>query len=490
MARPKAWTLKKRQRAARRGAVTRRKRQQIIEQARQKNETGSALLIPFGAWIEKTIKLKERVETTVSLKKGEQSQFSVPDIVAGLVMAFQTGVVHLKHLSRLVPEVKLAESIGLPYFFGATTASERMKQAAPPTIQQMNRLARGLCVEAVAEDPGPEIDIVVDTTGHPSDSRYREGVAVGYCNGRKEPCLKSGRVVINGRPAFVNLYPGNENPQEPYEKGIAFARLLCRRYPERRVHLGLDTAFVSERHLRQLHGLATRYENFRFTLSLPVPDPQSQPARTVQLANAKPQKRWKRANHRSRVVEMGWRKVYRNSQQRSRVVVVETKNDSPTPPPSTQPKKKRPKRRRQRPEQRYYLIATNYSQSELKAKAVFRRHHRRPVVEFSFNDAKQSYRIQRLPHQKFLANQMYLLGITLAQLLGILYNQRLLPQKTAGSLLATVRVDLWSLPGRLVTATQIVLDLVYHRYRWVRKVCVSVKIHLGLSIDFAHFDSS
>jgi hypothetical protein len=491
MARRKAWTAKKRQRAARQGAVTRKKRRQIIEQARQSQETGYALLIPFGAWLQNTIKLKQRVEHTVSLSKGDRCPFSVPDIVAGMVVAFQTGVVRSKHLSRLVPEVKLAESVGLPHFFGATTASDLMKQAHPRHIQEMQRVLRGISLEAVEHDPGPEIDIVADTTGHPSDSRQREGVRVGYCNGRKEPCLKSGRVVINGRPAFATLYPGNENPQEPYEKGVALARRLCRRYPDRRVHLGLDTAFVSERHLRQLHRLAHRYKNFRFTISLPVPDPRSQPAHTVALATAKPKKTWKQVNHRSRVIDMGWRKVYSDSVHRTRVVVVETKNDPPPPAQPTRKKNtKKKRRRRQRPPQRHYLIATNYSQSELKAKAVFRRHHRRPVVEFSFKDAKQSYRINHLPHQKFLANSFYLLVVTLAQLLGILYNQMLLTRQTAGSLVATVRADLWALPGRLVNTTQIVLNLVYHRYRWVRRACVSVKIRLGFVIVFTPLDSS
>lgn len=219
--------------------MTRKKRRQIIEQARQSQETGYALLIPFGAWLQNSIKLKQRVEQIVSLRKADQSQFSVPDLVAGMVMAFQAGVVRSKRLSRLVPEVKLAESIGLPHFFGATTASDLMKQAQRRHLKEMQRVLRGVCLEAVEHDPGPEIDLVADTTGHPSDSRHREGVRVGYCNGRKEPCLKSGRVVINGRPAFANLYPGNENPPEPYETGVALARRLCRQYPDRRVHRGL-----------------------------------------------------------------------------------------------------------------------------------------------------------------------------------------------------------------------------------------------------------
>jgi len=488
MTRPKAWTMKKRQRAARKGAVTRKKRQRIIEQARQSNETGYALLIPFGTWIEASIKLKARVQQRVRLKKGDKSTFSVPDVVAGLVLAFEAGVVRFKHLSRLVPEVALAERIGLPHFFGATTASDVMKQATRQTILQMQRVVRGICLEAVQHDPGLEIDIVADTTGHPSDSRKREGVAVGYCNGRKEPCLKSGRIVINGRPAFVAVSPGNENPEEPYDHGVALARLLCRAYPQRRVHLGLDSAFVSERHLRQLHGLAHRYRNFRFTISLPVPGPRSQPARTVQLAKAKPKKRWKLINHRSRVVEMNWRKVYSKSVHRTRVVVVETNQDPSSRPPPAVPKKK--KRRRRRVLSRSYLIATNYSKSELKTKAVFRRHHRRPVVEFSFKDAKQSYRLAHLPHQKFLANSFYLLVVTLAQLLGILYNQLLLTKKTAGSLVVTVRADLWALPGRLINATQIVLNLVYHRYRWVRRACLSVKFHFGFVVVFTPLDSS
>jgi len=89
-----------------------------------------------------------------------------------------------------------------------------------------------------------------------------------------------------------------------------------------------------------------------------------------------------------------------------------------------------------------------------------------------------------------LAHAFYLLVVTLAQLLGILYNQRLLPKKTAGSLVSTVRADLWSLPARFIDATHLVLNLVYHRYRWVRKACVSVKIHFGISIEFARLNSS
>lgn len=495
MPKKKAWTKQKRSAAARKGVLTRQRRAEIIRQCRDECATQLTLLFPFATWLQHTIKLEQRVAKTVSLSKGAKSLFSVPKIVTGLMVAFQAGIRHYLHLNKLVSEVKLAEALGLPYFFGPTTASDLVKQAERRPVLEMGRLLRAIGLEPLADETDRDIDIVVDTTGHPSDSRKREQVAVGYCNGKKEPCLKSGRVVVNGRPVFVQVYPGNENPDEPFDKGLALARLLCRRFPERIVHLGMDTGFASQAHEQDLQQLARAYANFRYSMTVHVSHPKSNPYQTVAQAKAKAARRWKRINSRSRVVEMGRRWLYSDSAQPTRVVVVESKN--PTPPPSA-PKKAAQKRRRtkkrknkkgRRPE-RYYLIATNYRQHELKAKALFKRHHQRPVVEFSIKDGKQSYRIQHLPHEKYWANCMFLNLVTLAQLLGILYNQLVLPDAVAGSLVATIREDVWRLPGQVIDARHLVLRGVYYRLKIIEHVCKAIKRHLGISVGFAQLNSS
>jgi hypothetical protein len=485
MAQAKAWTKKKRARAARKGAATRRTRAQIIELAQQSHETSYALLIPFGAWIKDSIKLKERIETTVSLKKGPKSQFSVPDVITGLVVAAQAGVVHGSHLDKLVPEVKLAESIGLPHFFGATTASDLLKQAQPRHVKETQRVVRAIGWPSLADEDDQPIEVAVDTTGHPSDARQREGVKVGYCNGKREPCLKSGRVVVNGLPVFVDAYPGNENPHQPFEVGLAVARLLCRRYPRRPVHLSADSASASESHLNQLHRLAKRSPNFRYSLCISLLDPHQRPTETVQLARTKPKKQWKRINATTSVLDVGWRKVYWCSQQRTRQIVVRRLEE----------KTRRGRRGRVKIETvpRFYLIATNYSRGERKARQVFRGYHRRTMVESSIKDGKQSFDQVPLPHQKFQANRLSLLVLTLAQLLGRLYQRRLLPAAdpaATGPLIATLRSDLWSVPGRFTDPTHIILAPVYRRCRWIKKVCRAVQRHFGFSIIMAGFDSS
>jgi hypothetical protein len=42
----------------------------------------------------------------------------------------------------------------------------------------------------------------------------------------------------------------------------------------------------------------------------------------------------------------------------------------------------------------------------------------------------------------------------------MLFNRRVLPRRRAGSLIATVRADLWALSGQVIHATYIVLDSV------------------------------
>jgi hypothetical protein len=491
----KAWTKEKRRAAARKGVLTRQRRQQVIQQCQNEMSTQYALLFPFATWLQHTIKLEPRVAARVSLSKGTKSVFSVAKVVTGLVVAFQAGIRHYLHLNKLVGEVKLAQALGLPYFFGPTTASDLVKQAQRRHVLEMGRLLRAIGLAALAQETDRDIDIVVDTTGHPSDSRKREQVAVGYCNGKKEPCLKSGRVVVNGRPVFVQVYPGNENPDEPFDKGLALARRLCRRFPDRIVHLGMDTGFASQAHEQDLQQLASAYANFRYSMTVHVSHPNSNPYKTVAEAKAKAAHRWKRVNTRSRVVEMGRQWLYSDSTERTRVVVVESKN--PTSPPPA-PKKAAKTRRRQkkrknkkvRPPERHYLIATNYRQHELKAKALFTRHHQRPVVEFSIKDGKQSYRIQHLPHEKYWANCMFLNLVTLAQLSGILYNQLVLPDAVAGSLVATIREDVWRLPGQVIDARHIVLRRVYYRLKIIEHVCQAIKRHLGISVGFAQLNSS
>lgn len=204
----KAWTKEKRRAAARKGVRTRQRRRQVIEPCQKETSTPYALLFPFATWLEHTIKLEQRVVETVSLTKGVNSVFTVAKVITGLVMAFQAGVRHYLHVNKLVGEVQLAQAIGLPHFFGPTTATDLIKRAQRRHVLEMGRLLRAIGLAPLAQETERDIDIVVDTTGHPSDSRRREQVAVGYCNGKKEPCLKSGRVVVNGRPVFAQVYPG------------------------------------------------------------------------------------------------------------------------------------------------------------------------------------------------------------------------------------------------------------------------------------------
>lgn len=491
MAQRKAWTKKKRQQAARKGIVTRRKRNQVIEEAKQSPRTGYALLLPFGAWLKDSIKLPERIARGVSMAKGKNSSFPVPQVMTGLVLAFEAGITHTSHLGRLVPEVKLAQSIGMDHFFGATTATNLLKASERRHLLEVRRLFWQIVDEHLQTVDPLEIDVVGDTTGHPSDSRHREAVAVGYCNGRKCPCLKQGRVVINGLPVYVQAFPGNGNPKTPLTKALALARLMCRRFPDRRVHVGLDSGFAGAAAERQLYRLGQRYGNLRYTLSVAVA-PNQRPAQTVALAKSQPKKQWKRVNQRSQVLDIGWRKLYQASDHRVRQIVVHSKEEKPAAPPAAaraQKKKKKKKAKKGRAD-RYYVIATNYSQSERKARAVFGRHHQRPVVELSIKDSKQSYDLNHLPHRKFAANQMFLLLASLAQLLGMLFNRRVLPSRRAGSLIATVRADLWALSGPVITASYILLDLVYHRLRLIRQVCRALRRQFGITIVIAGLDSS
>jgi len=219
--------------------------------------------------------------------------------------------------------------------------------------------------------------------------------------------------------------------------------------------------------------------------------PSQRPARTVALAKTKAKKQWKRVNARSQVIEMGWRKLYDQSDHRSRLIVVHSKEDKPRlATGKTQGKKKKKKSAKPRRTERYYGLVTNYSRSERKARAVFQRHHQRTVVESSIKDGKQSYELDHLPHEKFLANQMFLLLVSLAQLLGLLFNRRVLPRAHAGRLMATVRADLWRLPGQVIAATHIVLDPVYRRLRLIRRVALVLRRQFGITIVIAGLDTS
>ena len=360
-----------------------------------------------------------------------------------------------------------------------------LRRAERVPVLQLRRLLWRLVCEWVAAADTIEIEIVGDVTSHPSDSYQREQVAYGYCNGPRKPCLKQGRVVVNGLPIYVAVFPGHINPQTPFDQALALARLFCRDYRSRIIHVSFDSGFASEAHRRRLIALARRYRNFRFTFSVAIPNPHSVAAAVVAQAKAKPRKTWRRANARTRVVEMNWRHLYEDSDSKTRVIVVEsTEKSRPQPPP---------KRKRQKPSRapiRYYLIATNHSQSERKAKHVFKRHHRRAGVEFSIKDSKQSYDLDHLPHERFEANQMFLLIATLAQVLGVLYNQQVLPKKPAGSLIVPVRTDLWCRPGQVINATHIVIAPVYRRLTLVRRMCRAIGLHFGISIVMMGFDSS
>ncbi|MGH9786083.1 MAG: transposase [Terriglobia bacterium] len=399
------------------------RRWQFVDEARQQSQSQYAGALPITDFMKNKLKVQERFRNEITLKKGPNSVYPVPEMLMGMVTLYVTDKNRMSQFDELLGEVKLAETVELPQFFSEDTGHRLLERVKPRHLKQLKGVLEELVLEnlPLLVEAEEDLELDEDVTGLPSRARTREGVKRGYCNGRRRRCQKLATASVAGMPARYDLLPGNSNGGEFHPTSLKLAVELCKRHPRGLVIYRHDAGEEGEERLRELEQIARRHRNFRYIVAVK--------GRAVGIQGALKELRerpegWLAVTPGTRVAEPGVMKLYGHSPRKRRVVIVA--RGEPTfadHRESSPPRTRRPKRRVQ-----YYGLVTNLRRHERARKRVFDTYHRRQsLCEFVFKDAKQSGIVGKFPSKKLLANA-FVAGLQmLAYVMTKLFERSMLP---------------------------------------------------------------
>ncbi len=469
--RKRKWTESKKERARTRRKRTLEVRRKTIARARESQTSLLGFLLAIGDYLDRGIHLAERVRQLIPFRKGPRAQFQVEHVVAGLVAAFLAGVRRIESINVMVREVALAERLGMSAFFGESTARDMLWRASRNSgaAEATQALLCAIGWENVRPDERGVITVGADWTSHRSQALQRPGVVPGHCGGKRtELCLQSSRITVQGLPLDFELHSGNVHPTFRLEKAHEVALEASRRFPSAFVVEACDSAYASAARLDEQIELARAHGRLHFVQAVPVET--GGPTRRLK-EHAVAEGKWHTVSSFTWVQDLGNGKVFRDSRQMCRVVAVKRRMRKYV--------RRKGKRRTIRVD-RFYLLATDLSMEELSDRRIFRAYHQRQQIEASFCDAKQSLPYVALTCRDFQMNRLLLGIVTLAQLVGTLFQRTLVP--TARTLIRTAREVLYRLPARVLSATKLAIEPAYRHWRSFRRAVRETEAKLGITV--------
>lgn len=390
------------------------RRWQFVEEARQHCHSQYAGALPVIDFMKNQVGLEKRFQDQITLKKGRNSVYPVPEMLMGMVTLYVTDKNRMSQFDELLGEVKLAETVELPQFFSEDTGHRLLERVKPRHLKQLKEVLEELVLEnlPLLVEAEEDLELDEDVTGLPSRARTREGVKRGYCNGRRRRCQKLATASVAGMPTRYDLFPGNSNGGEFHPPSVELAAELCERHPKGLVIYRHDAGEQGEERLEELEEIARRRRNFRYIVAVKGGSAGIQEA--LKELQERPEA-WLPVTAGTRIAEPDPMKIYGHSRHERRVVIVARGEPTFAGHRESAPRRAgHPKRRVQ-----YYGLVTNLRRRERPRKRVFDTYHRRQSqCEFVFKDSKQSGIVGKFPSKKLVANafvaglQMLAYGIT------------------------------------------------------------------------------
>lgn len=399
------------------------RRWKFVEEARDHNQSQYIGVVPLVDFMKSKLGLEERFRKRITMKKGRNSVYPVPEMLLGMVTLYLTDKNRMSQFDELLGEVKLAETVDLAQFFSEDTAHRLIHQAKPRHVRQLKGILEELVLEnlPLLVEPSEDLAVDEDVTGLPSRARTREGVRRGYCNGRRRRCQKLATASVAGMPTRYDLLPGNSVGAEFHPTSLELAVDLCKRHPRGLVVYRHDAGEEGEERLRDLEEIARKHRNFRYIVAVKGRAVGIQAA----LKDLRPRpEAWLQATPDTRIAEPEAMKLYKHSLRKRRVVVVA--RGEPTFAEREAPAEER--RRHPRRRVQYYGLVTNLRRHERARKKVFETYHQRQSqCEFAFKDTKQSGIVGKLPSKGRVGNA-FVAGLQLlAYVITKLFERSMLP---------------------------------------------------------------
>lgn len=451
MARRKGWTPKKRKRARAKAEVSLRRRRLVIEQSRDRTDSGYAGALPLFAYAGQRLELPERLGPALKMRKGKTAVFTPVDEAMAYLGSQLLGIWRLSGMDRLLPEGLLVRALELPRWPSEDTERRFLRRATESTLVGVDRTIQDLIrVEEVQKQTEGWLWVGADITAIESRARQREGARPGYCNGRKRVCFQLPRVCVQGLPWWTDLRPGNDACEEVFDEGLETAERFARENPSRRVGYRVDGGFASKERLRRLQAVRERHGNFHYFLV--IPKHNVSPAWWEEAVGST-RSDWRRMNQTTWVKDVGMSRPWAEETGSVHVVAVRRYQQRRT--------------RKGRGPWRWvvtdrvdkeYLIATSARPRAKVGRTIFQWYHTRQGEELSFKDAKQSLPLKRLPARKLLPNRLHVKMVSLAQVKAQLFARHFIypdragpsngAERTSGFLTRTLREKVFEAGGK------------------------------------------
>lgn len=253
LGRPREWTPLKRKRARKKANTALRERRETIESSRGRQDSEYVGLLPMLQYCHEEFELRDRLESELDMRKGRTAVYQPEDEAMAVLGRLMVGITRREHVDELLPEMLVAEALGIPQWPSGDTERRFLIRATEKTLRGVDGILEDLAIEKGLDYEPYTVHVAADLSGLRSQARRREGVAPGYMGGPKiKPGYQMMRVLVQGIPAWVDLRAGNDGCQDLSDQSLRICRKVRQTLPQSQIHLSLDSGFGHVGHLRRM----------------------------------------------------------------------------------------------------------------------------------------------------------------------------------------------------------------------------------------------
>lgn len=362
----------------------------------------------------KLLTVKNKRNRKMPIKR-RHKPFPASKMCLALVVIILLGIKRFEKIRPLLStEEKLANLIGLPRFFGVTTARNFINEFSLWHLRQLD-LVNTQILKEFGQSTIQDLPILdIDGSTHSLESRKRQKAVIGFNRkNRGKPCYQWSVGFVREEAVSQKLYPGNtktgaftifKETVVDIQKKLGIKNLIIR----------LDGLYCNAKMLNYCfsdgHQVVT-VANYNWV--------KAYKETNLEEAN------WRRYDEKTRLYDLGWGKTLNNCPNKLRIILVEKEQE----------KLKMKKRKKFL---RYALIANISFLSE--PEAIYEFYHQRQTIENFFKEVKSPFNAGKMPSMLFRGNEAYLYLVTIAYNCFHIFKKNICRQDSEESLLRHLKI--------------------------------------------------
>lgn len=350
-----------------------------------------------------------------NLIRRRHKPFPAYKMCLALVVIILLGIKRFEKIRPLLStEERLANLIGLPRFFGVTTARNFINQFSLWHLRQLDSVNTQILKE-FGESTVQDLPILdIDGSTHSLESRKREKAVIGYNRkNRGKPCYQWSVGFVREEAVSQKLHPGNTKTG-----AFAFFEQIVR---DAQKKLGIKNLIV------RVDGLYCNAKmlNYCFSEGHQFVTTANYDWITAYKEIKLEEANWYSCDEKTRLYDLGWGKTLNRCPNKLHIILVEKEQE-------------KLKMKRTKKLVRYALI-TNISFLSEPA-AIYEFYHQRQTIENFFKEAKNPFNAGKMPSQLFRGNEAYLYLVIIAYNCFHIFKKNICHQDSEESVLRHLKI--------------------------------------------------